>query len=190
MFASPKISYNIAQAAEKTGRHLLAQSNYEQVLSAHASRPLPKAVVIETKAGLKRLENNLATIIMAGLPREATVKIDGQVRGQLDGKPIRIRTGPQVIAVEHPGYVVHQESLEAKGKQTYKFDVRLNSTLTPSTKIAVAESTPIHQRVWFWSTLGAVVFVGAVGSIWAVNSEGAGVTSEHGSSAWSDWELR
>lgn len=186
LYPSPKILFNIAQVAEITGDDMLATENYEAFLKSDFIQEIPINIQNQARASLEGLAQKLATIVISGSPVAATVKIDGQVRGDLQGGTFRVKVGKRALLVEHPDYIAHRQTILAEGLQEYKLQVRL-STNEKKTLVAASVKTPIYKELWFWGTVSAVVLVGT-GAALAVDLAAGSAGSEHVESSWENWE--
>lgn len=186
LYPSPKISFNIAQAAELLGKDLVATENYEAFLSSDSISKIPVKIQAQARSSLQALAKKLATFVISGTPNAATVKLDGQFRGQLEEVSFRVKAGQKTLLVEYPQYESHKETIMAEGAQEYKLNIDL--TPVPEEVAAVATGAPVYEQLWFWSTVGAVVLVGTAGGVMASGLVSGSSGSEHVATNWEDWE--
>jgi hypothetical protein len=182
LYPSPKILFNVGQAAEKLGRYVMALANYERFLEAKTTKPISQKMKEAATAAHDRVKKNLATLVMTGSPADATVKIDDEDRGTLAGFSVFVNAGKRRVLVQHPAHLPDEHQITAVGQTTHKLHVDLKSS------VAAKLETPLYDRPWFWSVVGIVVVAGATTGIWAATQSGDVVPAELGSSSWSEWE--
>jgi len=187
LYPSPKIAYNIARTAEYVGKLILAERNYEIFLSdpkfAQANTPL----VREVKNALKQIKNKFSFLVITGSPSSARINVDGEDKGELSERPIRIKAGKRQIILKHEDYASLMKEVEAIGGQTISFSVNL-VPLPQTAALASGPGAPFYKRIWFWGVVGAVVVAGATGGILAASGSEDPIESELGSFDWSTWD--
>lgn len=163
-------------------RTRLAASLEKLIREAFGSPPKPKA--------------QKGKLMIEVAPGGAKIYINGDYAGVGRVSRKKIAPGTYNIRVTRPSYQEEIFQVEVKAGETARRKVNLQVIPGPPVRIEpkvvaeVEEKTPVYQKWWFWTSIGAATMVSAVVAVLATRGEEAttgGVSlSVDGLDAWKD----
>jgi hypothetical protein len=114
-YASPKIHFNIGQAANELGQLVKALYHYEQFVAGFRKEDAPQLWEVAHQRIFK-LQEQVGTILLQINIPGAEVSVDGEPIGQSPiTKPLRFAPGPHVVQVGKPGFEKHVATVKVQG---------------------------------------------------------------------------
>jgi hypothetical protein len=160
-FASPKIQFNIGQAARKLRQSVKSTLAFEAFLRG-VEQPTPEDRA-EAEAALREMAAAVARLEIAVQPAGASVRLDGSPLGTtpLPAAAV-VAPGAHEIVVEHAGHQPLREAIAVRGGETKRIERTLPSSAPPTATVtaptvATNPSFPPAPPAWSPPPPGAPV---------------------------------
>jgi PEGA domain len=141
-FPSPKIQFNIGQAARRLGKPVAAAIAFEAFLHG-VPNPAPEDRA-EAQGALKELAPKVARLEVKTQPPGADVSVDGVVAGKTPlAHPLILAPGTHTLALELPGHQPLRESVTLKGGDSPRLERTLSLSPAPAPPAHVAAPPPL-----------------------------------------------